>query len=142
KKCHEHAYKVWSKTPHSHAYQTLVNAKRPGLRQYDGECIVCHVTGFGYKGGFTSEAKTAHLENVGCESCHGPAGEHLKDPLNEKWQALLNPWKEPENEKPEAKTRRLLLIDQACQKCHDADNDVHWNYHEKWPKVEHHTPTK
>src|SRR5262249_26793158 len=76
KKCHEHAYKKWQKTPHSHAYQTLVeDPKPPHLRQYDGECVVCHVVGFGYKGGFTNEAKTPHLKDVGCENCHGPASE-------------------------------------------------------------------
>src|SRR5262245_1056961 len=76
KDCHKHAYKVWKDSGHAHAYQTLVDAKRPSLRQYDGECIVCHVTGFTYKGGFTDEQKTPHLKDVGCESCHGPGSEH------------------------------------------------------------------
>src|SRR5262249_24335439 len=51
KKCHEHAYKVWQaeivgsdghKRSHSHAYRDLEESKRPALRQYDGECVVCH----------------------------------------------------------------------------------------------------
>src|SRR5262249_47546024 len=83
KKCHEAAYAVWQKTPHSHAYQTLVDARRPALRQFDAECIVCHTVGFGYQGGFTDADKTPKLKDVGCESCHGPASEHKKHPNDE-----------------------------------------------------------
>jgi Cytochrome c554 and c-prime len=147
RQCHQHAFEVWEKDKdsvtelsHAHAYRTLVEAKHPGNRQYDGECVVCHVTGFGYKSGFTNERDTPNLENVGCESCHGPASEHAKNPEDPKWRKLLNPWKAPENESAEAKEKRLLVIDQACQKCHDPDNDVNWNFKKKWPKIEHHTP--
>jgi hypothetical protein len=140
KKCHEHAYEVWEKSGHAHAYPTLVDVKHPSLRQYDGECVVCHVTGFGYKGGFTDEAATPKLKNVGCESCHGPASEHVKRPTDTQWQALLNPWKAPPDETPPARANRLLRIDKACQECHDSDNDVHWDYAKKWPKIAHPTP--
>src|SRR5262249_20213513 len=51
--CHDKAYEVWKNSDHNHAYQTLVEARRPSLRQYDGECIVCHTVGFGYTSGFT-----------------------------------------------------------------------------------------
>src|SRR5262249_12489855 len=78
--CHRSAYKVWKETPHSHAYQTLVDARRPSLRQHDGECIVCHTVGFGYTSGFTNEQQTPKLKNVGCESCHGPGSLHAKNP--------------------------------------------------------------
>ena len=35
----------------------------------------------------------------------------------------------------------MLKIDFSCQKCHDTDNDVHWNI-DKWVKgkIEHHEP--
>src|SRR5262249_6941105 len=47
KKCHEAEYAIWEASPHPHAYEALVNkAKRPTLRQFDGECVVCHVIGF------------------------------------------------------------------------------------------------
>ena len=77
---HEPAYDVWEKSKHAHAYEALVKATRPALRQYDGECIVCHTVGFAYESGFKNERATPHLKNVGCESCHGPASEHVKDP--------------------------------------------------------------
>lgn len=140
KRCHAEAYAVWEKTPHAHAHDTLVDATKPSLRQFDGECIVCHVVGFGYKGGFTSEEATPKLKHVGCESCHGPGSAHVKDQYDEKLHALMNPFKEKPGETPAQKSKRLLQSDQACQKCHDVDNDVHWNFAEKWPKIAH--PTK
>jgi hypothetical protein len=139
--CHTEAYDVWKKSKHASAYTTLVEkAKNPSLRQYDGECVVCHVVGLGYKTGFTSEKDTPLLRNVGCESCHGPGSEHMKKPGDAKIRELLNPWKElgakPGDEA--ARKRRHLLRDQACQKCHDQDNDVHWDFDKKWPQIEHH----
>jgi hypothetical protein len=143
KKCHESAYDVWKKTPHSHAYQTLVDAKKPSRRQFDPECIVCHTVGFGYFGGFVDEVKTPKLKNVGCESCHGPASEHVKAPNNPFWHQQMNPWKAPEKETEAEKTRRQLRIDLFCQKCHDIDNDVTWThggFKKKWPRIDHPTP--
>lgn len=133
KKCHEQSYKVWKDSPHSHAYQTLVKATKPGLRQFDGECVSCHVTGFGFTGGFKSEAETAHLLDNGCENCHGPASLHVKNPNNPKLNALMNPFRTMPNETPQQKEKRLNALDLSCQKCHDIDNDVHWNL-DKWTK--------
>jgi hypothetical protein len=139
KSCHKEAFAVWQKTPHSHAHDTLVKAEKPSLRQFDGECIVCHVVGFGYKTGFTSEEATPKLKHVGCESCHGPGSAHIADTTDEKLNALMNPFKEKPGETPAQKSKRLLASDQACQRCHDVDNDVHWNFTEKWPKIAHPT---
>jgi hypothetical protein len=144
--CHGPAYDVWKKSKHAHAYQTLVadarpsSAKHPSLRQFDGECVVCHVTGFGYKYGFKDETTTPKLENVGCESCHGPGSAHSNDPNNPKWYALMNPYKAPPNETAAQRQIRELRIEKDCQKCHDLDNDVHWKFDQRWPEIIHHTP--
>ncbi len=91
-KCHENAYTVWKNSDHSHAYKTLVDlARNPSLREYDGECIVCHTIGFGYKTGFTDAARTPQLKNVGCESCHGPGSLHAKNPENPEWKGAHEP---------------------------------------------------
>ncbi len=140
--CHRHAYEVWERHPHHEAYRTLTTAKNPSLRQFDGECVECHVVGFHYDSGFTSEKKSQDLMNVGCESCHGPGSIHAN--LGKKTPAallaLMNPYKPQPNENPAQEKARLLQIDLSCQKCHDIDNDVHWNFAAKWPKVVHHTP--
>jgi hypothetical protein len=143
KSCHSSAYDVWKSTPHSHAYETLVKkAKHPSNRQYDAECIVCHTVGFGYQGGFRDAEQTPHLENVGCESCHGPGSEHVARPKDKQWQELMNSWRAPENETAEAKAKRLDRIDVFCVTCHDMDNDVTWKdnaFPRKWKKIAHPT---
>lgn len=74
KPCHDYEYEKWSNKGHAHAYATL---ERVGS-QYDPECVVCHVVGMKYEGGFISEQKTGHLKDVGCENCHGPGSEHIR----------------------------------------------------------------
>ncbi|MFM7149638.1 MAG: multiheme c-type cytochrome [Gemmataceae bacterium] len=139
KRCHESAYDVWKKSGHSHAYQTLVDAKRPENRQYDPECIVCHTVGFGFQSGFVNESKTPLLKDVGCESCHGPSFVHVQNPNDKEWHKRINPWKHLPSDKRED------AMDQFCQKCHDIDNDVTWihgGFKKKWPKVAHPTPAE
>lgn len=71
--CHSLEYATWQFTEHASAWDTLVThgADR------DPECVGCHSVGFGEPGGFTIEDHPSHLENVGCESCHGRGGPHL-----------------------------------------------------------------
>jgi hypothetical protein len=142
--CHDNhaadAYAVWKKSPHSRAYETLANDKGhppPGNRQFDGECIVCHTVGFGYQTGFRSEKETPQLENVGCESCHGPGSVHVANPNNKEWQERMNlGWLKGQG--PAA--RREARIETFCQKCHDTENDVNWGrgaFAVKWAKIAH-----
>jgi hypothetical protein len=136
KSCHKEAYKIWEKSGHAHAYQTLEEARKPSLRQYDGECIVCHVVGFTNKTGFTDAQTTPKLKGVGCESCHGPGSPHLDDNYDTSIQELMNPYKTKLEETPVQKKQRTLRLDIFCQKCHDQDNDVNWSI-DKWEKIIH-----
>jgi hypothetical protein len=124
--CHRHAYDIWADSPHSHAYKTLVDAKHPSLRQYDGECIVCHTVGFGYKTGFVNEKDTPDLKNVGCESCHGPGSLHAANPKNQQWRERMSlPWLNAKKTgNVQAKNR--AIEQKLCVTCHDIDNDVNW----------------
>jgi hypothetical protein len=144
--CHERPYEVWKASRHASAYKALVEARRPALRQFDGECVVCHVVGFSHPSGYydrgITKAKNELLQNVGCESCHGPASVHVNDPTNAALYPLLNPWKAPPGESEAAAKARGLRIDLFCQKCHDVDNDVHWNFEKNWPQIVHPTPRK
>lgn len=74
KPCHAYEYEKWSSKAHAQAYATL---ERVGS-QFDPQCVICHVVGMKYEGGFVSEQKTGHLKDVGCENCHGPGSEHIK----------------------------------------------------------------
>jgi 2',3'-cyclic-nucleotide 2'-phosphodiesterase (5'-nucleotidase family) len=139
KRCHASAYETWANSKHAHGYETLVKAINPGNRQYDAECVVCHVTGFGYKTGFTSEKAEnfALLDNVGCESCHGPGSAHIDNTNDLKIRAAMNPWKLKPAGKP-----RDLDISLLCVKCHDLENDVNWNFAKRWPEIDHPSPKK
>ncbi len=138
-KCHAEAYDVWKNSSHATATQSLVNADPP--RQFDPECISCHVTGwntqdfFPYATGYVSITSTPQLAGNTCENCHGPSAAHVA----------------AENGKDSAQKeeqRRLVRLqkDQAeqnvCMKCHDLDNSPNFfkpGAFEKdyWPKVEH-----
>lgn len=74
KACHEPAYEKWQETGHAHAYKTLEDVGS----QFDPECVLCHVVGMDYEGGFVSPEETGHLKNVDCEKCHGPGSEHVE----------------------------------------------------------------
>ncbi|MBW8015246.1 MAG: hypothetical protein FVQ82_03595 [Planctomycetes bacterium] len=78
KDCHEYEHKMWSKMPHGHAYQTLVESGDA----YDPECIECHVVGLKYESGFENENSPKGLRNVGCEVCHGPRAKHIKNAMD------------------------------------------------------------
>lgn len=73
--CHKQAYKVWAATKHSRSLKSV------GVdhQQKNPECLRCHTTGFGKPGGYPNDSPD--LGNVGCESCHGPAGNHPSSPM-------------------------------------------------------------
>ncbi len=64
-------------------------------------------------------------------------------PFIDKAASRLNPWKaKDENEDAQAKLKRMQRIEMSlCIRCHDQDNDSHWNF-DKWFKkgIVHMTP--
>lgn len=73
--CHMPARQVWDKTRHAHAYEALSRQHK----EYNLECVGCHVTGYEQPGGSTVTVNEK-LRNVQCEQCHGPGEAHAKDP--------------------------------------------------------------
>lgn len=73
--CHEEERQFWDGTAHAHAYKTLAD----GFKEYNLECVGCHVSGYGKSGGSTV-THNAKLQNVQCEECHGPGSLHAKKP--------------------------------------------------------------
>jgi hypothetical protein len=73
--CHESQKKFWDGTAHAHAYATLSTQ----FKEFNLECVSCHVTGYDEPGGSTV-THAAKLENVQCETCHGPGSKHAATP--------------------------------------------------------------
>jgi hypothetical protein len=71
KTCHEPVYVAWAKTKHASALNRLSAAEQ------EKECVGCHLTGPKTK---VIDANKVLNQGVQCESCHGAAAAHVKDP--------------------------------------------------------------
>ena len=132
--CHEESYKIWKKSKHAKAWETLLDLDPP--RNFDPECISCHVVGwhptyyFPYESGFLSEADTPHLVDVGCESCHGPGQAHVRAEMGA-------------DKELQAKLQKAVVVTKEqseegqCQTCHDLENSPAFDFKTYWPEVEH-----
>lgn len=132
--CHEESYKVWKKSGHAKAWETLKKADPP--RDPDPECIACHVVGwsgsqfFPYESGFLTEKDTPKLVDVGCESCHGPGQKHVEAEMGSN-EALQKQLREAMVvTKEEAEKRQ-------CYTCHDLENSPDFDFKTYWPYIEH-----
>jgi hypothetical protein len=76
--CHQEERAFWDGTAHAHAYATLES----GHKQFNLDCVSCHVTGYERPGG-TTVTQVQGLTSVQCESCHGPGSRHVENPANE-----------------------------------------------------------
>lgn len=100
-KCHTAQAEWWSKTSHSHAYETLVKANS----EKSNDCIGCHSVGYKHPGGFQQPTDVGKLRNVSCENCHGIGDHH----------GQLDRF----NLAPRAES--------TCVACHTPDNDPNWD---------------
>lgn len=109
--CHEKADRVWKDSLHAKALATL---EKEG-HQRDPECVGCHVVGLDKVGGFESAHKTPDLADVGCESCHGPAARHAKD--------------------PGVKLGKVGAA--SCAPCHVPEHSPKFDFNSYWKRIEH-----
>lgn len=149
--CHDTAYEKWSKTPHAHATQTLVDLDPP--RHFDPECLSCHVTGWNaqkyypYTSGYKGLEATPHLTANGCENCHGPGGKHAAAEMGdiaatEAELASLRDAMRLEIQPNEGNKEGQVLNSSTkavniCLQCHDLDNSPDFDFQAYWPEVEH-----
>jgi len=113
--CHQQEYATWQYTKHASAFDTLV--AHAADRRTD--CVGCHVVGFEETGGYDFFRRAAHLENVGCESCHGRGGPHLSPDFVPKG----------EDAKPD--------YAQVCATCHNPTHSLGFDYATFHPRVSH-----
>ncbi|MFP6655708.1 MAG: multiheme c-type cytochrome, partial [Myxococcota bacterium] len=113
--CHEQEYAAWQFTTHATAFDTLVT--HAADRRTD--CVGCHVVGFDEPGGFGFRSQPAHLENVGCESCHGRGGPHLSPQFVPR-KASGQPDYEP-----------------VCATCHNPKHSLGFDYERFHPRISH-----
>lgn len=109
--CHPAEHATWAEGPHARAGITLRGTRRPT----DASCLRCHTTGFGRSGGFPSGgalSEHADLARVGCESCHGAGGEHVK-PDSRKRGDIVSLGDKCDS----------CVVLQICGACHDEAND-------------------
>ncbi len=112
--CHEAENQTWLLTNHARAFDTLV---RHGSDR-DGDCVGCHVIGWGEPGGFSLADPAVHLENVGCETCHGRGGTHLDE--------------RPPDAPPQEPDYRAV-----CESCHNQKHSLGFDFERFLPLVSH-----
>jgi peroxiredoxin len=108
--CHEQEYATWQYTSHSTAFDTLVTHAADRRK----DCVGCHVVGYEEPGGYDFTRRPAHLEDVGCESCHGRGGPHV------------SPGFVPGGDYAE-----------VCATCHNATHSLGFDYATFHPRVSH-----
>ena len=98
--CHSNVHSGWAGTLHATALETLEEIGQGS----NADCLGCHTVGFGEDGGFVDRATTNVLAGVGCESCHGPAADHVNNVNDES----LRP--------------KIDLAADVCGKCHQGEH--------------------
>lgn len=108
--CHSEQFDQWSSTKHAEAFETLIKDGR----DFDPECLYCHTTGYGRKGGYVNFTKTPEMINVGCTACHKVTDNH-----------------------PQSKSSEAEITENVCVVCHTTDKDPNFIFEEFVPKVMH-----
>lgn len=115
--CHPKAFETWQESGHGHAFETLVKKGSDA----DPHCIECHTIGFGRPSGYRRPFGKEKLTEVGCESCHGPASEHVAHFRDGKQTAF--------------KFRPVGPGD--CVTCHHGEFSRPFDWEKFWPLIEH-----
>lgn len=110
--CHGAATRFWEGTKHATAYETLTDQ----FKEYNLDCVGCHVTGYERAGGSTV-THVGDLKGVQCEACHGPASLHIEHSGN---------------------TRYITLTpkESVCRGCHQTPHVADdWDLAASWSKI-------
>jgi peroxiredoxin len=114
--CHSAEHTTWAANSHAKSVATL-SAKGEASNP---ECLACHTTAFGKNGGFPADGAVGDhpdLAKVGCESCHGPGGDHVPESAV-KLGTIVSLGDKCDS----------CVILQICGSCHDDANDPGFNF--------------
>lgn len=124
--CHTSQYEQWKNTGHAHAFDTLEEKDR----DFDPDCQRCHTTGFRFISGFVTPRGSPHLKHVQCESCHGPGGDHARNPAGPaSGSDTAGGGEEPD--------RYGVITEASCKTCHTPHNSPDFDYEKYLEKVKH-----
>jgi len=114
--CHSREYEIWKEGPHSTALDTLEEG-----RQYDPDCVVCHVSDYQAVDGYVDRETTPFMAPINCEVCHGRGSAHVAagGPVPEKEGGLHIP--DPDR----------------CVICHDEIYSPDFHYPTYWKRIRH-----
>ncbi len=104
--CHPKAAARWQSSKHAGAYATLAKTNR----QFNVNCLICHVTGGEMVSTDRLAALPAELQGVGCEVCHGPGRRHAEG---------------------KEKSRPRRVPETLCRNCHVQEHDGNFEYARK-----------
>ncbi|MGH7492482.1 MAG: multiheme c-type cytochrome [bacterium] len=104
--CHQEIFLRWENTAHAHAFATLAAKSE----DKNAACLECHTTGYREETGYAASIATAHLVQVGCESCHGRGGFHVR--MNGRISNFVR------------------ISETICLRCHDDKNSPNFAYAE------------
>ncbi len=144
RECHANSCKIWDGTKHAKGYVTLQNGRKGQEKEfvpriYDPECLCCHTVGWVpesarlIESGFRDIVSTPQLAGQQCENCHGAASEHVALEMDgSKMAEMLAVRKTLHRDKATAEA--------SCRKCHDGENDLHWEevgFAKRWADIAH-----
>jgi nucleotide-binding universal stress UspA family protein len=109
RKCHQD---IWAKLRDSGHQSAFASLGEKG-QAYNPDCLVCHVTGYLYKGGYDDRPPYNRLANVQCEACHGYGTQHARD---DSWARLAR---------------------ESCVACHDEENSPEFQFAPYWERIQH-----
>jgi 2',3'-cyclic-nucleotide 2'-phosphodiesterase (5'-nucleotidase family) len=128
-RCHLTESEHWQTTTHATAWATLEKTGRLN----EASCVPCHTTGYSNSDAFPSRMVPYELQNVGCESCHGPGEVHIQYQEYELYGTITGEEREPGLTDPIV----LTPPEEVCARCHQPPYDEGWLYDVKLNRIKH-----
>ncbi len=125
--CHSTEYNGWMQTPHAVAWPALMSSGHAS-----NSCKPCHSAGAGQPSIFPTTGLNVttnlptYLQNVTCQTCHGPASNHIN---------ATDPASRQEN-------ITMILSSSLCGSCHNAGGNISSTHHptyDEWQLSGHNT---